>query len=64
VRFEGDDDGRAVVLMGVFLCCADDFLVAEVESVENTDGQGEGAGKVGKGINGAENLHHEAVGEP
>ncbi len=57
VGIEGHDNRRTVVLGGVFLGCTNDFLMPEVDAVENTNGKGEGAGKGGEGVDGAKNLH-------
>jgi hypothetical protein len=43
VRLKAHDDGGALVLVGVLLGGTDDLLVAEVETVKDTDGQGDWA---------------------
>ena len=57
MRVEGDDDGGAAVLFGMLLRGPDDLLVAEVKTVENTDGERKGPWKGGEGVDGAEDLH-------
>jgi hypothetical protein len=48
VPVEGDDDGAAVVLSGVGYGLADDLLVAEMDAIEHTDGEGNAARFRGK----------------
>ena len=57
VGIERDDDCCAVVLGGMLLGGANDLLMSAVNPIKNTYGESEGAGKGGKGFDGAENLH-------
>jgi len=54
---KGDDNGGAVMLGGVLLGGSDDFLVAKVNSIEDSHSECQWASESGEGIDGAENLH-------
>lgn len=57
MRIKSGDHRRAVVLGGVLLGGADHFLMAKMQSIENSDRERQRTGKGGKGIDGTENLH-------
>jgi len=59
MRVECDHDRRSVGGPGVFGGSRDDGLVAEMDAVEDADGEKEWAGQIGQLRNRAQDLHHQ-----